>query len=288
MAFFDLYNEKSMKGIDSSLNKLDFYFHHDRTGIIDIDFHLHDGFEIYFLISGDVNYFIENKIYELKPGDLVITNNYEIHTPSFISEKSYERVCIEFGTTLPALVYDYCPGILDCFIKREKGERNRIKLNKAQKEELLSIFSHLDMICQNEDDFSNVIKITYLLQILVLLNKAFLATPLLVENSSFSPKITSIIEYIEENLNEDLTLEVFEKNFYINGSYLSRIFKKTTGVKLHEYILHKRIAKSKEYLSNNYSVTETCYLTGFKDYSNFLRMFKRIVGVTPGQYMRLY
>ena len=62
-----------------------------------VDFHLHKGCEIYFLIPGDVNYFVEKYIYPLKFGDLIITNNHEIHKPNFNSDSTYERITVEFN-----------------------------------------------------------------------------------------------------------------------------------------------------------------------------------------------
>jgi len=56
---------------------------------------------------------------------------------------------------------------------------------------------------------------------------------------------------------------------------------------LHEYIIFKRVARAKKLLMEGKSVTETCHLSGFNDYSNFIRTFKRTVGISPGKYSKI-
>jgi YesN/AraC family two-component response regulator len=107
-----------------------------------------------------------------------------------------------------------------------------------------------------------------------------------VENTSIPDKLIPILQYIEDNIDKDLSLDVLEHSFYIDKFYLSRLFKKVTGSNLHEFILYKRISRAKQLLSNGNSAIEACALSGFNDYSNFHRIFKRTVGVSPGKYKK--
>ncbi len=263
-----------------------FGFGHTRSDIIDIDFHLHDVYEIYFLISGDVNYFVENKIYELNHGDLMITNQYEIHKPFFKSDKTYERICIQFGNEIPALYSTEEFNLLYCFNNRKKGERNRIELNESQRQELMELMNSLEQVSGKKQKHDIILRNTYFVQLLVLLNNAFLSTSSGDDPTGMSAKIFPVLDYINENLQGDLSLEFIEHKFYINKYYLSRLFKKYTGMNLHQYIIYKRLARAKELLSEGMSVTDTCYMTGFNDYSNFFRMFKKIIGIAPGVYKK--
>jgi AraC-like DNA-binding protein len=95
-----------------------------------------------------------------------------------------------------------------------------------------------------------------------------------------------ILDYIDSHLDADLTLGALGRRFYMNPSHLSRLFKKGTGSNIHEFIIYKRISQAKKLLGDGCGVTETCSRCGFNDYANFLRMFKRKVGVSPGRYRR--
>ncbi len=263
-----------------------FSYSHTRSDIIDIDFHLHDAFEIYFLLSGDVNYFVENKIYELKKGDIMITNKYEIHKPSFMSNKTYERIYIQFSNEIPDMYSTKDFNLLQCFNDRQKGERNRIELNRSRQEEFLELLKGLGKASLKKQKSDIILRNTYFIQLLVLLNNAFSSASPIDKHTEMSKRILLILNFINENLQSDLSLETIEQKFFINKYYLSRLFKKNTGMNLSQYIIYKRLARAKELLSEGHSATDVCYMAGFNDYSNFFRMFKRVIGIPPGQYKK--
>ena len=64
-----------MSGIDERATPWPIIFSHIQVPNPRVEFHLHEGFEIFFLISGDINYFVEKKIYPLQYGDIIFTNN---------------------------------------------------------------------------------------------------------------------------------------------------------------------------------------------------------------------
>lgn len=272
--------------ITRDYNTHKFLFGHARSGVIDIDFHLHDGFEIYYLISGDVNYFVEKKIYELKKGDVIITNKSEIHKPHFKSDKTYERIIVQFSKDIPILFGTDNYNLLNCFNNRQKGENNLIRLNRDIHEELLVLFDKLEKTSHDKNPSDKILRNTYLIQILVLLNNNFVNTNNSDINTNIPRKISPILDYINENLNSDLSLNSIEEIFFINKYYFSRLFKKSTGINPHEYIVYKRLAWSKELLAEGYSVTEVSNMTGFNDYANFLRVFKNAIGISPGLYRK--
>jgi len=250
------------------------------------DFHLHNRFEIYFFIAGNVNYFIEKKVYHLKYGDLLIMNSHEIHKPSFPLGGLYERIVIHFEPSIPRLFGS--PGFdpLNCFVNRPKGENNKLNLSKLQIEEMFKLLYRIENLGECGDSGSELLKLAYFIELLVYINKIFLSKKPEEENPNIPEKLIPILDYIDRNLESDLTLGSLSRKFYLDGSYLSRLFKNSIGNNLHEYIIFKRISRAKKLLSDGYSVTEACAVSGFNDYSHFLRTFKRTVGIPPGQYRK--
>ena len=102
--------------------------------------------------------------------------------------------------------------------------------------------------------------------------------------------LTYINRHITEDLSledlslEDLSLELLSKQFYLSSSYLCRIFKSNTGTTIHQYITAKRITLAKDLLTQRYSVTDACNMSGFKDYNGFLKSFVTAVGMPPKKY----
>lgn len=252
------------------------------------DFHLHNRFEIYFFISGDVNYFIEKKMYPLKYGDLLIINSHEIHRPTFLSKNTYERITIHFEPQLLRLLNSPDFNLLNCFENRPTGELNKINLTPVQLEEVLLLLYKIESLQKTPSEGSDILIVSSFMELLVLINRIFTQTQPLEDTANVPEKLIPVLDYIDSHLDTDLSLAFLESTFYLNRFYLSRLFKKSTGSSIHEYILFKRISKAKKLLSSGLSVTESCMLSGFSDYSNFIRMFKKTTGFSPGQYSKKY
>lgn len=272
--------------IDEKRTPWPLIFSHIQVPTPRVDFHLHEGYEIYFLISGDIHYFVEKKIYPLQYGDLIFTNNREIHKPSFRSNKLYERICLEFH---PSMVRPFCTPDLDllgCFTNRANGEKNKLTLTPRQTEEMLVLFHRIERLTADDRKGSDLLRLGCVIELLVRINRLFLNIPPEPELTNIPDKLAPVLDYIDTHLDSDLSLEMMEKTFYLNRFYLSKLFKGSTGSNLHNYILYKRIASAKQLLSDGVSVSQACTRSGFNDYSNFLKQFKKTVGVSPGQYKR--
>lgn len=105
-------------------------------------------------------------------------------------------------------------------------------------------------------------------------------------NPDFSePHIQNIIQYIDENYTKDLTLTELAARYHFSPSYFSTLFKKQAGNTLTKYITAKRIALAKILLDDGkVSIQDIVERIGYNDYFQFIKIFKREVGVTPGQY----
>jgi AraC-like DNA-binding protein len=248
------------------------------------DYHLHDSYEIYFLLDGSTSYFIGKTRYTLKPGDLVIINNNEVHSNSFQGNDNYDRILIMFDPKLLRSFNSQDFNLLECFEVRDNGKGNKISLRRSQIEELLNISSKIEAVNSEENSSNKLLKLSYFIELLVFINKVFHENSNLPQETTNNEKLLPVLNYIDENLEGDLSLEALEKKFFINRYYLSRIFKASVGMSVHKYIVLKRIVKAKALLTTGYDATATCYMCGFKDYSNFIKMFKSIVGISPAKY----
>lgn len=93
-------------------------------------------------------------------------------------------------------------------------------------------------------------------------------------------------EYLAENLHRNISLAELAQTAHLSVFHFTRVFRATAGLPPHEYLLNLRIARAKQLLSAGTALAEAAELTGFYDASHFIKRFKRIVGVSPGQYLQ--
>ena len=79
-------------------------------------------------------------------------------------------------------------------------------------------------------------------------------------------------------------ITLFTRTYFVSQSTLCRMFRKHLQTTPRLYLESKRLAHSRRLLREGKSVLDACYESGFSDYSNYIRLFKRRFSVTPGQY----
>jgi AraC family transcriptional regulator len=99
-------------------------------------------------------------------------------------------------------------------------------------------------------------------------------------------KLRAVVEYVEEHLDTGPTLEQMAAVARLNPYYLARQFKRATGLPPHQYLIMRRIERAKQLLQTggDVSLAEVAAHAGFSDQSQFCQHFKRLTGVTPGQF----
>lgn len=92
--------------------------------------------------------------------------------------------------------------------------------------------------------------------------------------------------YINNNFDKELNLDVLSKARFTSKFHLLRLFKKYYGQTPRQYLIDKRIEKSKELLKTKMSVTETCFAVGFESVGSFSTLFKNRIGKSPSVYQK--
>ena len=252
------------------------------------EFHLDSSYKIFLIISGNAECHVEENIYSLKSGDLLILANYEKHKFIFDYGKIPEAVEISFDPRHFLInCSDHLQSMLACFTNRQKGCRNKISLKKHQFKKIRDLVLKMEYASGNSFYGDSILIICAFFEALVYINSMYI-------NYSFNSdktedknnKLAGIIKYIDENIGNELSLQLLEKRFYISKHHLCRSFKKATGTTPHSYIIEKRIMLAKKLLCNGYEVNEVCVRSGFNDYSHFQKVFKKYTKTTPYKYSR--
>lgn len=99
--------------------------------------------------------------------------------------------------------------------------------------------------------------------------------------------IVAITRYLQEHLDEDISLSLLSEEFHLSAQYISQLFKSEIGVNFLAYLTNIRMERAKKLLlSTALSIGEISEQLGFGDYRVFTKVFKKTEGVTPSQYRR--
>ncbi|MDY3919524.1 MAG: AraC family transcriptional regulator [Candidatus Limivivens sp.] len=251
-----------------------------------MNMHIHDSYELYFSISGGKQFLIDNRFYSIHPGDLFFINQYESHHLTQIDSQVHERIVLSI---YPDYLKGFCTETTDldyCFSSHSSLSGHKLSLSEEEQKRFLYYIHKLSSISGYGED---ILERAAFLELMVFLNKCFLKgskreSSTEEKTEPYHAQVDQILTYIDQHIQNPLTIEELSENFFLSASYLCRIFKSATGTTINKYITAKRITLAKSLLSEGHTVNETCELCGFNDYSNFLKAFSRAVGISPKKY----
>lgn len=232
--------------------------------------HTHRSCEVYINLSGDVSFAVENKLYPIKRGSVVISKPYEFHHCVYNSNCHHKHfwLLIKYAKDNP---------LFELFSKNNIG--NFIQLNENQLNQAAAICKRIiankqNTLCQMND----------VLSLLILLNssKQKHTTNLLKEY----PDVEKAIDYIHKHFTETITITVLAGYALTSVSSLERNFKKALSYTPMNYLKELRYTNAVELIKQGKRISEACYQSGFSDYSRFIKQFKEDIGQTPKQYQK--
>ena len=239
--------------------------------------HLHGEVEVLFPLSDGDDIFIDNVSYPLRRGTIFVMDAGVPHRSRACSQRRYERCVLHFPpeaahalgvTALPQLLAEHgC-----CAALREEEESLCRRL-----------FERLTAAVQRpSDELRRTAAFAELLALLLDKWRDLQPSPL----TASDPVMSAVIAHIRGHLAEELTLDGLCEQFYLSKSALCRRFKAATGFTVMEYVILCRIRYAGTLLRRGVSVRQAGAAAGFGDNAHFIRTFRRITGLTPGQYAK--
>lgn len=237
--------------------------------------HTHTDYEIYIFISGKGKYTVEGTEYNLRPGTTLIFRSGEAHVPQIDSNAPYERIAINFTSEFLNEI-DPDSKLLTPFLERPLGRMNCYNN--------LSSIKRVIELSQTEFESEYLKRLFLYNAVNNILLEIYLNFGEHKENigaQGESEFISQMLEYVNVNLFDVISLDVIAKNFFISKSQLNRYFKKYTGSTAWGYITAKRLLNARKLILDGVAAKTACLSSGFEDYSSFFRAYKKRFGVSP-------
>lgn len=236
------------------------------------DDHIHEECEIYVNLSGDVSFAVENSIYPVTPGGIVITRPLEYHHCIYHTNKLHKHFWFLFSP-------NGNERLLDIFYNRKPGENNLLIPPAEKNDELFKICHSL-----TDGDIGELERYTLFFKLIELMNNA---TAVTTQNDLDKGYIIKAINRINMNLSQPITVTELARECNVSVNTLERHFKRELNLSPSEYINKKRLANAARLLTDGHSVTEAAELSGFSDCSKFIYSFKKDYKMTPLKYKKL-
>ena len=243
--------------------------------------HINNYVEIYVYISGDHRYIVENSLYDLHCGDIIVINPLEVHKALPLKETPYERFYFLVDLkTFESMHLDPLAPILN----KPSGVGNLISFDAETRQSILQMLYAISD-CFRDGHNDQLRAFSFFLRFLDEINHYLTQTPPSSGNITHTPKLLKqILTYVADNTATLQSTTEIASSLGITPQYLSTYFSSHIGTPLKHYIQTKKIALAKDLLDKGADVTQACYDCGFNDCSYFIRIFKKYVGLTPTEY----
>jgi AraC-like DNA-binding protein/quercetin dioxygenase-like cupin family protein len=247
----------------------------------EVDFHYHTFHKIVIPIKGRLSYMIEGRHYHLEPYDIALIGRGCVHKPE--TDESNERVLFylssEYLRTKSTDDFD----IESCFVKVQESGSFVLRLNTAQISRISKLIHRFQEEEKNAESGSALMCDILMQEIMVEITRLSIKQQSYEVDTVYDEKIVSILNYINDNLTDNITNDYLAEHFYMSKYHMMRKFKEETGYTIHNYLSNKRLMLAQKMLEEGASSTDACYGCGFRDYSVFSKAYKKLFSISPGK-----
>ena len=251
-------------------------------------YHCHDYYELYIHLRGGEYMGVDNKLYLLKPNQMFIIPPFYMHGLSCTKEmRGYERAYLNLSPEIMEILGCGQLNLGDYLRSFTSREQYTYQLDEERARQFVQCIRFI------QEDQGKDLKPTQRFQMYAkMIDLMSLVCQVAGEeepeqegavSNSF---IQDVLTYINNHYTEELRVGELAKHFSVSDSYLSHEFARLTNRSLYEYILYRRIMLSRQKMMSEDSLNVIAYQCGFNDYSNYLRSFTKLVGMSPSRYRK--
>ena len=251
--------------------------------------YLHYDVELSFIyfVHGIGEIKIEGRRYTIEDGDLVLLKPSELYHCIVKDGTYHERLVLYFNSSLMKNFSESGENLLEPFYKRSDGKGNKIPATIIKEHGIDAEIEKLLQLTKNPSEINEILSVCKLIEILGELRTVILYN---LSQGGFeireNPLINDIIAYINQNFSRDISLDEISKVFYRDKYYISHLFKEEVGVTLWNYVIFRRLTAFNDLIRTNMPIEEACFRVGFQNYSNFFKLYKKHMQMTPAQFKK--
>ena len=227
--------------------------------------HIHEEWEFFYLVEGDVYFVIDGIKYNLKKNSLIFIKPATIHNIIINSNAIYERYVIHLDENA------FSKTIIDLFKEVPLINEN---------DDFIPSFNNLLLNLNSLDEESKNIAIKDLLELYAIKNKITINYEDNT-NKNYKSTFANIIDFIDENIESKIDVNLIKEKFFVSSSWISHVFKENTGLSFINYVNTKKIVHAQTLLNKGLSPLEVSNICSYEYYSTFYRQYKQYYQMPP-------
>ncbi len=262
-------------------------YHYSDPANLKVIPHMHDFYELYYLLSDHIDFAIGKQVFSLSKGDFLLIPPGITHYPNklnLVLGMNYERIVLWCSLPFFEKMASIDDSIYEVWhiIQQEKCY---LFQTLSSNQTIYTLLNRLLEEQQNPSNSSNLYSFALISELFTLINRNLHTSTEKNDSKNNQYLFNDILYYIHTHLTEELSLELLSGVFFISKSYISKIFKENLGISLYKYVLQLRLEGSRNAILSGTPIQKAAEIFGFNDYSAYYRAFKNTFDASPRDYV---
>ena len=254
--------------------------------------HTHDYTELVIVTDGHGVHITEDETYPIIAGDVFViakghAHKYEDirHLEQLVVKYDHE-VFLEHMEGLKSLPGYHALFILEPRYREKQKFNSHLRLTGQQVDMVVDLFLRMTREMTTQSPGYDPMVTSLFIEAVIFLSRCYSLTP--SPSSKSVLEMGEVISFIERHYQEPITLTALAQQAHLSVNQLLRVFRSVTGQSPIDYLIHLRVMKAMRLMQlRRLTITDAAYHVGFSDSNYFSKQFKRVVGVSPREFMRL-
>lgn len=252
----------------------------------------HNYYEFYFLISGSVTYYINNRKYSVESGDIMLISPGAEHSSFIDGSVPYERYVLWLSLGYVDALSSKRTNLSYIF-QASHITSPQIKLRNDRMLHIKQLLNHIFINSKAQKYGSDLLANAYIIELLVLLaqeslfssNNVISYRPAEPQNKNFALTL-NILKYIEDHIYEPIHISEICDYCFVSRSYVSKIFSEQLGIPIYRYIMKKKLYLARQDILDGLSIQDVTEKYQFGNYSSFYKAFCKEFGQGPQNFKK--
>ena len=263
-------------------------FHACNDSMNSWEYHSHDFYELYIHVGGAQFFCLDNDRYSLAPDVFILVPPFSMHGLAATGVmREYDRGYLNLSSDL--LRQLGCGQVdLDAFFRSyfSRGQ-HMFQLTREETARCTGLLDRLQALSGARSGIERFQACSMIISFLSVICDVLSRTPPISADAVPGSVMQEVLTYINRNYTQDISMKDLARRFGISVSYLSHEFVRYTRRSVYDYVLYRRIMLAREMIITPMSLNTIAFQCGFNDYSNFLRCFHKVVGMSPRVYREM-